>query len=48
MMHGLQKLKFFVKIINLKFEDSGEETNEFSYVIINPSYDLVLKTGDVM
>lgn len=27
---------------------SSDETNEFSYVIINPSYDLTLKTGDVM
>ena len=27
---------------------SIDESNEFSYVIINPSYDLTLKTGDIV
>lgn len=30
------------------FIDSAEESNEFSYVIINPPYDSTLKTGDVV
>jgi hypothetical protein len=30
------------------FIDSTDERVEFSYVLINPSYDLSLKIGDIM